>query len=77
MTPTPLVLARARRQDVHMNQLLRPREGRLIAGVCGAVATRFGCSVVPVRILAVAATVFFGLSIWVYILLWILIPGER
>ena len=66
----------AGRHDVHMNQLVRPHQGRLIAGVCSAVADRFGCSVIPIRILTVAATVFFGLSIWVYILLWILIPAE-
>jgi phage shock protein PspC (stress-responsive transcriptional regulator) len=60
-----------------MNQLVRPREGRLIAGVCSGVADRFGCSVLPVRVLTVAAALFFGLSIWVYLVLWILIPAER
>ncbi|GAA3202815.1 PspC domain-containing protein [Microbacterium terregens] len=59
-----------------MNRLVRPHQGRLIAGVCAAVADRFGCSVLPVRILTVAATVFFGLSIWIYLVLWILIPSE-
>lgn len=60
-----------------MNQLVRPREGRMIAGACAAVANRFGVNVVAVRILTLLATVFFGLSIWIYILLWILIPSER
>lgn len=60
-----------------MSQLVRPTHGRMIAGVCSAIATRFGVSVGPVRILTVASVVFFGLSIWVYLLLWILIPGER
>lgn len=49
----------------------------MIAGVCQGIADRFGCSVVPVRVLTVAATVFFGISILLYLLLWILVPDER
>jgi phage shock protein PspC (stress-responsive transcriptional regulator) len=60
-----------------MNRLVRPHEGRLIAGVCAGLAERFGCSVIPVRILTVAATAFFGVSIGIYLLLWILIPSDR
>jgi len=60
-----------------MNNLVRPRQGRIIAGVCSGVADRFGWSVTTVRILTVIAVVFFGLSLWIYILLWILMPSER
>ena len=60
-----------------MSSLVRPHQGRLIAGVCVGIADRFGCSVIPIRILTVAATVFFGVSIGIYLLLWILIPSER
>jgi phage shock protein PspC (stress-responsive transcriptional regulator) len=49
----------------------------MIAGVCQGIADRFGCSVVPVRVLWVASTVFFGVSILMYLLLWILLPDER
>jgi phage shock protein C len=59
-----------------MKQLVRPREGRMIAGACAAVANRFGVNVVAVRLLTLLAMVFFGLSLWVYIALWILIPAE-
>lgn len=59
-----------------MNALMRPREGRWIAGVCAAVANRFGWNVTLVRILTAIAVVFFGLSLWAYIILWILIPNE-
>jgi phage shock protein PspC (stress-responsive transcriptional regulator) len=59
-----------------MSLLVRPHQGRLLAGVCRGVADRFGCSATPVRILTVAGTVLFGLSIWVYLVLWILIPSE-
>jgi phage shock protein PspC (stress-responsive transcriptional regulator) len=60
----------------NMNALMRPRQGRLIAGVCAAVANRFGWNVTLVRILTAIAVVFFGLSLWAYIILWILIPNE-
>jgi phage shock protein C len=60
-----------------MNQLVRPRQGRWVAGVCLAVANRFGMSVAVVRILAIVAVVLFGLSLWAYILLWIVVPAER
>lgn len=72
MARSPRVL-----DDRGMNGLLRPQRGRWIAGVCSAIADRFGMSVTAVRILTVLAVVFFGLSLWVYLLLWILIPGER
>ena len=51
--------------------------GRMIAGVCQGIADRFGCSVVPVRVLWVGSTAFFGVSILMYLLFWILLPDER
>ncbi|MFE5407417.1 PspC domain-containing protein [Microbacterium sp. NPDC056569] len=60
-----------------MHRLVRPLKGRMIAGVCQGIADRFGCSVVPVRVLTVGATVFFGISILIYLVLWILVPDER
>ncbi|MGO1849368.1 PspC domain-containing protein [Microbacterium sp.] len=60
-----------------MDRLVRPRKGRVIAGVCSAVAVRFGWNITLVRILTVAAVLFAGLSLWAYILLWIVIPRER
>lgn len=60
-----------------MNGLMRPRRGRWIAGVCAAVANRFGWNATVVRILTVLGMVFFGLPLWIYIVLWILIPTER
>ncbi|KAA9111528.1 PspC domain-containing protein [Microbacterium rhizomatis] len=59
-----------------MNALIRPRQGRVLAGVCAAVANRFGWNTAVVRVLTVIGVVFFGVSILVYILLWILIPQE-
>lgn len=55
------------------SQLVRPRDGKMIAGVCAGLAQRFGVSTTLVRI----AFVIFGLvgaGELVYIILWILIP---
>jgi phage shock protein PspC (stress-responsive transcriptional regulator) len=53
--------------------LVRPRHGRVIAGVCAALADRLGLSRSLVRI---AFVIFglFGLGELVYIALWVLIP---
>lgn len=53
--------------------LARPRDGKLIAGVCAALAARFGISKALIRI----AFVIFGLvgvGELAYIILWIIIP---
>ena len=55
------------------SRLVRPRQGKVIAGVCAALADRFGLSRTLVRI----GFVVFGLvgvGELVYIALWIIIP---
>ncbi|MBJ2122342.1 PspC domain-containing protein [Arthrobacter sp. MSA 4-2] len=55
------------------SQLVRPRNGKVIAGVCAALAARFGISKTLVRLLFV----IFGLvgaGEIAYIILWIVIP---
>lgn len=59
-----------------MNPLVRPRQDRVIAGVCSAVANRFDISPTTARIITVLAVLFAGLSLWAYILLWIIVPNE-
>jgi len=56
--------------------LVRPRTGRMIAGVCAAVARRFGWDPTLVRVLTVLAAFFAGAAVLVYIVLWIVIPEE-
>lgn len=60
-----------------MSELARPRQGRFLAGVCAGLARRFGMPVALVRIIAIIAMLFAGLPLWVYIVLWIVIPNER
>jgi phage shock protein PspC (stress-responsive transcriptional regulator) len=56
--------------------LVRPRQGRWIAGVCAAIADRFGWSRGKVRVLFVISTLLPGPQIVLYVVLWIVIPGE-
>jgi phage shock protein PspC (stress-responsive transcriptional regulator) len=58
--------------------LSRPREGRMIAGVCAGLARRFGLTPGVTRLLFVL-TLFLipGSQILVYPLLWLLMPAER
>lgn len=56
-------------------KLVRPRSQRVIAGVCAALANRFGISRALVRVGFVLFGVF-GVGEIAYIVLWILIPKE-
>ncbi len=56
-----------------MAALVRPRQGKIIAGVCAGLATRFGLSVTLIRVVFVIFAVT-GAGELVYLLLWVLIP---
>ena len=60
-----------------MSTLQRPKSGRVIAGVCAAIARRFGWSVTLVRALTVASIILPGPQVIVYVILWIFIPKEK
>ncbi|AUI50248.1 PspC domain-containing protein [Arthrobacter crystallopoietes] len=53
--------------------LVRPRSGKMIAGVCAALAARFG---IPKLLVRIGFVIFglVGIGEIVYILLWIMIP---
>lgn len=61
-----------------MNTNARPRlyrsTDRIIAGVCGGIAEYFGLDTSMIRIVTLILILFGGISLWVYILLWIIIP---
>ena len=46
----------------------------MIAGVCGGLAEFFGLDVSLIRIATLILILFGGLSIWVYIILWLIVP---
>jgi phage shock protein C len=54
-------------------KLVRSRQETMIAGVCAAIAERFGLSRALVRI-AFVLFGLFGVGEFVYIVLWVLIP---
>ncbi len=59
-----------------MSGLSRPRRGRIIGGVCAALARRFDVSPLIVRVLFVISCVLPGPQILLYAGLWIVIPSE-
>jgi phage shock protein C len=57
--------------------LVRPREGRVLGGVCAGLGQRFGIAPWPARILfALLLMVVPGSQILIYPILWILLPSE-
>jgi phage shock protein C len=59
-----------------MSELRRPRTGRVIGGVCAALARRFGWDVTLVRVLTVASLLLPGPQLIIFVIAWIVIPGE-
>jgi len=57
-------------------QLVRPKEGRMIAGVAAGLADRFGMSRGMMRLLFVVSLILPGPQILIYIVLWVTIPEE-
>ena len=57
-------------------QLRRSRTDRTIAGICGGIAKYFKVDSSVIRLCMVLLCLFGGLSFWVYILMWLLIPEE-
>ena len=67
--------------DVHAafakQGLVRPRDGRVLAGVVAGLGRRFGIDPWPARLLfALILLVIPGTQILIYPILWILMPAE-
>jgi phage shock protein C len=60
-----------------MAELRRPRSGRVIGGVCAALANRFGWDVTLVRLLVVLSILLPGPQVIAYLIAWLVIPGEQ
>jgi phage shock protein C len=57
--------------------LVRPREGRILGGVCAGLGRRFGLGPWQARILFVLILMLLpGSQLIVYPVLWILMPSE-
>ncbi len=57
--------------------LMRPRDGRMLAGVCAGVADYFSLDVTLVRVIwAVVSVITGGAGVLAYLVAWILMPNE-
>ena len=71
MSSQPMGPSRPRRR------LVRPRQDRMVGGVCAGVAAYLGVDVTLVRVLTVVGTVLgFGSILVVYLVLWAVLPVE-
>jgi phage shock protein PspC (stress-responsive transcriptional regulator) len=58
--------------------LVRPRDGRVLGGVCAGLGRRFGLDPWPARLLFVLILLVIpGSQILIYPILWILMPSEE
>ena len=57
--------------------LVRPKRGRMIAGVCAGLARRVGLKSWQMRALFVLSCLLPGPQILLYLGLWIVVPSER
>ncbi len=65
-------------QSFHDQGLVRPREGRLLAGVVAGLGRRFGVDPWPARLLFILILLVIpGSQILIYPILWILMPNEK
>ena len=55
---------------------VRPREGRMISGVCAGIARKWNLDVTLVRVVAVVATLASGVGFAAYIAAWLLTPAD-
>ncbi|WP_156723212.1 PspC domain-containing protein [Streptomyces apocyni] len=60
-----------------MTALARPQNGRMIGGVCAALARRFGTSATTMRVIFVVSCLLPGPQFLIYLAMWIMIPNEK
>ena len=59
-----------------LRDLERPREGRLLGGVCAAFAYRLEIDVTLLRLAFLVLVLASGIGVLLYILCWLLLPGD-
>ncbi len=64
------------RSTVAQRRLVRPRHGKMVAGVAAGLARRYGVSRALVRILFLVSMILPGPQILAYLALWIIMPKE-
>jgi phage shock protein C len=56
------------------NPLMRPRNNRMIAGVCAGFAIHYGWDITLVRVITAILIVLTGVGALAYIAAWVIIP---
>ena len=59
-----------------IRHLRRSRTNRSIAGICGGLSDYLGVDATVLRVVMFMLIFFGGMSLWVYIIMWLLIPEE-
>lgn len=57
-------------------QLIRPRAGRMVAGVCAGLGDYFGVDTNLVRLAFVLVSLFGGAGVLIYVVAWAVVPEE-
>lgn len=63
-------------KDFWASRPRRPLHGRKVAGVAAGIGHRYGVDPVVVRVAFATATIFGGVGLSLYLLAWLLFPGE-
>jgi phage shock protein PspC (stress-responsive transcriptional regulator) len=57
-------------------RLIRPQQGRMVAGVCAGLGDYFGVDANIVRLVFAGLTIFGGAGALVYLVAWLVVPEE-
>lgn len=60
-----------------VKRLYRSKSNRIIGGVCGGLAEYLNIDATALRVITVLLTFVMAMSLWVYLLAWLIIPEER
>ncbi len=55
--------------------LVRPRDDKVIGGVCGGIARYLGVDSTFVRVITALLFLAGGISLFVYVIVWIIMPS--
>ena len=55
-------------------KLYRSRDERWLVGVCGGIGEYFDMDATVIRVIFVLATFILGGGLWIYLILWIIMP---
>ena len=55
-------------------RLYRSRNERWLVGVCGGIGEYFDLDATVIRVIFVLAAFIFGGGLWIYLILWIIMP---